>query len=139
MQEVNFSSHAYCKMMLHAAKYPQCAVNGVLLASNDQNDGRSQSVAYVDAIPLFHLCLNVSPMAEIALSQVRQHIYLNLSCYKLELILNIFVFRSNRGLVLMDLLSQVTIQLMKIYMIPGNCGVTPEVYYCTVDVDYQMN
>ncbi|KAK7572159.1 hypothetical protein V9T40_014631 [Parthenolecanium corni] len=70
MQEVNFSSHAYCKMMLHAAKYPQCAVNGVLLASNDQNDGRSQSVAYVDAIPLFHLCLNVSPMAEIALSQI---------------------------------------------------------------------
>ena len=29
--EVEFSLRAYCKMVLHAAKYPHCAVNGVLL------------------------------------------------------------------------------------------------------------
>ena len=29
--EVEFSPRAYCKMVLHAAKYPHCAVNGLLL------------------------------------------------------------------------------------------------------------
>ena len=29
--EIEFSARAYCKMVLHAAKYPHCAVNGVLL------------------------------------------------------------------------------------------------------------
>ncbi|KAL1129054.1 hypothetical protein AAG570_013586 [Ranatra chinensis] len=72
MEEVTFSSRAYCKMILHAAKYPHCAVNGVLLAEQSkQRDGKkSKTLQFVDAIPLFHLCLHVSPMAEVALMQV---------------------------------------------------------------------
>ncbi|XP_062549749.1 ER membrane protein complex subunit 8/9 homolog [Armigeres subalbatus] len=64
MSEVNFSARAYCKMMLHAAKYPHLAVNGLLLGAK----GDQQKV--LDAVPLFHQCLHVSPMAEIALIQV---------------------------------------------------------------------
>ncbi|XP_055525641.1 ER membrane protein complex subunit 8/9 homolog [Wyeomyia smithii] len=64
MSEVNFSARAYCKMMLHAAKYPHLAVNGLLLGEK----GSEQKV--VDAVPLFHQCLHVIPMAEIALIQV---------------------------------------------------------------------
>lgn len=64
MSEVHFSARAYCKMMLHAAKYPHLAVNGLLLGAK----GDQQKV--IDAVPLFHQCLHVSPMAEIALIQV---------------------------------------------------------------------
>lgn len=71
MKEVIFSAKAYCKIMMHSAKYPHCAINGVLLAADDKNDEKSKTIVYLDAIPLFHLCLNVTPMAEIALSQVR--------------------------------------------------------------------
>ncbi|XP_055615794.1 ER membrane protein complex subunit 8/9 homolog isoform X2 [Toxorhynchites rutilus septentrionalis] len=64
MSEVNISARAYCKIMLHAAKYPHLAVNGLLLGAK----GNFQKV--VDAVPLFHQCLHVTPMAEIALIQV---------------------------------------------------------------------
>uniref|UniRef100_A0A182JZC6 MPN domain-containing protein n=1 Tax=Anopheles christyi TaxID=43041 RepID=A0A182JZC6_9DIPT len=57
-------ARAYCKVMLHAAKYPHLAVNGLLLAEN----GKPSTI--VDAVPLFHQCLHVSPMAEVALVQV---------------------------------------------------------------------
>ena len=33
--EVEFSGRAYYKMVLHAAKYPHCAVNGLLLTKVD--------------------------------------------------------------------------------------------------------
>lgn len=46
-----------------AAKYPHLAVNGVLVGNKSKNE-------VVDAIPLFHQCLHVSPMSEIALVQV---------------------------------------------------------------------
>lgn len=67
MTEYKVSARAYTKMILHAAKYPHCAVNGILLSSNA---GKDKSVQIVDAVPLFHQCLHVSPMAEIALVQV---------------------------------------------------------------------
>ncbi|XP_055606778.1 ER membrane protein complex subunit 8/9 homolog isoform X2 [Uranotaenia lowii] len=67
MSEVNFSARAYCKIMLHAAKYPHLAVNGLLLGAGK---GTNQQKEVVDAIPLFHQCLHVTPMAEIALIQV---------------------------------------------------------------------
>ncbi|XP_071451155.1 ER membrane protein complex subunit 8/9 homolog [Hetaerina americana] len=72
MAEVKFSARAYCKIILHVAKYPHAAVNGVLLAEEPKpKDGtRSKDLNIVDAIPLFHLCLHVSPMAEIALTQI---------------------------------------------------------------------
>lgn len=61
-----FSSQAYLKIILHAAKYPYCAVNGILLGSKTD----SSNISVVDAVPLFHQCLHVTPMSEIALVQV---------------------------------------------------------------------
>ncbi|XP_055693269.1 ER membrane protein complex subunit 8/9 homolog [Lutzomyia longipalpis] len=68
MSEVVISSRAYTKMVFHAAKYPHCAVNGILLASKDATKSRNYEI--VDAIPLFHICLHVTPMAEVALVQI---------------------------------------------------------------------
>lgn len=71
MSNYKISSRAYTKMILHAAKYPHCAINGILLSSSDDsNSRRDKTIEITDAIPLFHQCLNVSPMAEIALVQV---------------------------------------------------------------------
>ncbi len=70
MKEVTFSSNAYVKMIMHCAKYPHCAVNGVLLTAEDKNEDKQKCITYVDAVPMFHICLHVSPMAEVALSQV---------------------------------------------------------------------
>ncbi|MBN3271476.1 EMC8 protein, partial [Polyodon spathula] len=54
-------------MLLHAAKYPHCAVNGLLVAENKKRkDG--QSVVCVDCVPLFHGTLALAPMMEIALT-----------------------------------------------------------------------
>lgn len=64
------SAQAYCKMMLHAAKYPHCAINGLLLAKPKSKGDKSADWQIEDAMPLFHLCLHVSPMAEIALNMV---------------------------------------------------------------------
>ncbi|XP_037816148.1 ER membrane protein complex subunit 8/9 homolog [Lucilia sericata] len=58
-----FSERAYAKMIFHAAKYPHLAVNGILLASKSDTE-------IIDAIPLFHQCLYVTPMVEIALMQI---------------------------------------------------------------------
>ncbi|KAF4520816.1 hypothetical protein B566_EDAN007111 [Ephemera danica] len=69
MIEVKFSAQAYCKMILHAAKYPHAPVNGVLLATDKKGGG----VTIVDCVPLFHLSLNLAPMTEIALTQI-EHI-----------------------------------------------------------------
>nr|CAG4647354.1 EOG090X0C9C [Megafenestra aurita] len=61
------SKLAYAKIILHAFKYPHTAINGVLLANEGSN---SQSVKYVDAIPLFHHNLGLAPMLEVALMQI---------------------------------------------------------------------
>uniref|UniRef100_A0A0K8TR42 MPN domain-containing protein n=1 Tax=Tabanus bromius TaxID=304241 RepID=A0A0K8TR42_TABBR len=67
MGDFEISSCTYIKMILHAAKYPHCSINGVLLASKDSSKGKTR---IIDAVPLFHQCLHVSPMAEIALIQI---------------------------------------------------------------------
>lgn len=66
MSEVTISARAYCKIILHAAKYPYCAINGLLLAKS----GCKNKLEYVDAVPLFHIALNLTPMAEVALNEV---------------------------------------------------------------------
>ncbi|XP_043794110.1 ER membrane protein complex subunit 8/9 homolog [Apis laboriosa] len=74
MADISFSSRAYCKIILHAAKYPHCAINGLLLAKqSNKNDGKFIELHIEDVIPLFHICLHVSPMAEIALTMVDQY------------------------------------------------------------------
>lgn len=69
MTNIFISPRAYCKIILHTVKYPHCGLNGLLLGKQKQKDGRTD--LYIeDAIPLFHTCLHVSPMAEIALTLV---------------------------------------------------------------------
>ncbi|XP_030760861.1 ER membrane protein complex subunit 8/9 homolog [Sitophilus oryzae] len=67
MTEVKINARAFCKMILHAAKYPHCAINGVLLAKSGASN---KEIEFLDAVPLFHICLNLTPMAEIALMQI---------------------------------------------------------------------
>ncbi|CRL04589.1 CLUMA_CG017657, isoform A [Clunio marinus] len=67
MAEISISPKAYIKMIFHAAKYPHLAVNGLLLGVKGNEKSK---VEVVDAIPLFHQCLYVSPMSEVALVQV---------------------------------------------------------------------
>jgi len=100
MIEPRVSLQAYCKMMLHAAKYPHAAVNGLLLAAapkdlhlrkgaspqsaDDDDAGVDEdddvqptsrktaltSLNITDAIPLFHQGLGLAPMLEVALNEV---------------------------------------------------------------------
>ncbi|XP_053954879.1 ER membrane protein complex subunit 8/9 homolog [Anastrepha ludens] len=67
MTDYQFNDRAYAKIIFHSAKYPHLAVNGVLLS---EKSPKGNTVQIVDAIPLFHQCLYVTPMAEIALTQV---------------------------------------------------------------------
>lgn len=85
---VNLSSRAYAKLLLHAAKYPHCAVNGVLLSpakagskvknvgSSNENspDGNRPSSGgaqfFEDSVPLFHQIQGLTPMIEVALGQI---------------------------------------------------------------------
>lgn len=51
----------YCKLMLHAAKYPLDSVCGILL-------GRQKVVQ--EAVPLFHTPLVMNPLLAVALDQI---------------------------------------------------------------------
>nr|BAN20869.1 conserved hypothetical protein [Riptortus pedestris] len=72
MADIKITPRAYCKIILHAAKYPHCAVNGLLLTetSKSKDPKKNKSLVISDVVPLFHLCLHLSPMAEVALTQV---------------------------------------------------------------------
>ncbi|XP_072359973.1 ER membrane protein complex subunit 9-like isoform X2 [Scyliorhinus torazame] len=71
MAEVEISAQAYVKMQLHAAKYPSCAVNGLLLAEKvPEGSSRDGCLLLTDCIPLFHNCLALTVMLEVALNQV---------------------------------------------------------------------
>ena len=61
------SAKAHAKIVLHCCKYSHKAVNGVLIGSVSKKD---QTVQIQDAIPLFHLSLGLSPMLQVALTQV---------------------------------------------------------------------
>lgn len=67
MAEASITAKAYAKILFHAAKYPHLAVNGLLLA---EKNSKSKFPTIADSIPLFHQCLYVTPMAEIALIKV---------------------------------------------------------------------
>jgi len=70
MADVELSRKAYVKPLLHAAKYPHCAVNGLLLSERQKHrDGKVLKIT--DAIPLFHSSLTLAPMMEVALTMVR--------------------------------------------------------------------
>ena len=61
---VKIALKAYLKILLHCHKYPYRAINGVLI-------GKAKQKVALDCIPLFHQSLQLSPMIEIALLQVK--------------------------------------------------------------------
>uniref|UniRef100_A0A1A8BVG8 ER membrane protein complex subunit 8 n=2 Tax=Nothobranchius kadleci TaxID=1051664 RepID=A0A1A8BVG8_NOTKA len=70
---IQLTSQAYCKMLLHTAKYPHCAVNGLLIAEKSKEkkkDGHGVPVLCVDCVPLFHGTLALAPMLEVALTLI---------------------------------------------------------------------
>lgn len=72
---IKLTTQAYCKMLLHAAKYPHCAVNGLLVAEKQKEkkkDSHSTPILCVDCIPLFHGTLALAPMLEVALTLVSE-------------------------------------------------------------------
>ncbi|XP_071820036.1 ER membrane protein complex subunit 8-like [Apostichopus japonicus] len=60
---------AFCKCLLHVSKYPYSAVNGVFLADKKKFKD-SKDLTVVDAVPLFHQCVGLAAMLEIALMQI---------------------------------------------------------------------
>ena len=70
---IDLSIRAYSKIILHAAKYPHCAVNGVLLAKSPAKGQKIAKLSLIDAIPLFHQNLGLTPMIEVALTQIEAH------------------------------------------------------------------
>lgn len=78
MTVVKFNEKVYCKMIAHAAKYPHCTLNGILLAKAATIN--SKEVEFVDVVPLFHISINLIPMAEIALMQVSFYIKEKTDC-----------------------------------------------------------
>ena len=67
MDKTAISPRAYSKILLHACKYPHKSINGILLGEPTE---KSDSPRVLDAIPLFHQCLGLAPMLEIALTQI---------------------------------------------------------------------
>ncbi|XP_042294190.1 ER membrane protein complex subunit 8 [Sceloporus undulatus] len=86
---MKLSTQAYCKMVLHGAKYPHCAVNGLLVAEKQapqqpqqprgarDRDGptpppppSAAQTLFVDCVPLFHGSLALTPMLEVALTLI---------------------------------------------------------------------
>jgi hypothetical protein len=75
MASCTCNKRALLLALLHAAKYPHCVVNGVLLGTTDgQGGGEGASgarVDIVDAVPLFHVSQHVATPLEVALAQAR--------------------------------------------------------------------
>lgn len=72
-RNIEVSSLAVTKIQLHAAKFLHCSINGVLLACKQQFQ-EEKIIHFVDAIPLFHQNLHLTPMLEVALSNVESYI-----------------------------------------------------------------
>ncbi|MEE6500386.1 hypothetical protein FKM82_003763 [Ascaphus truei] len=70
MPVFRLTTQAYCKIMLHGAKYPSCAVNGILVAEKQKRREGQQQVLFVDCIPLFHGTMALAPMLEVALTLI---------------------------------------------------------------------
>lgn len=79
MYEIDRS--ALLKVVLHAARFPTAAVNGVLLGKTGQRApqasppssprGQAGSVVHIyDAVPLCHNFITLTPVLEAALAQV---------------------------------------------------------------------
>lgn len=67
MGEVELSCLAYVKMYLHASQFPRCSVNGVLLSSSPAGGA---ALSITDCVPLLHTHLSLTPITQVALTQV---------------------------------------------------------------------
>jgi len=68
--ELEVGTRAYCKMVMHSAKYPSSYINGVLVSKKEQLRKGCKNIKYSDCIPLFHMNSGLTPMIEVALAQV---------------------------------------------------------------------
>jgi len=69
MEDQEISTRAYCKIIMHCAKYPSSNLNGLLLThKSDMKNGIA--TRFCDAVPLSHLNTGLSLTPEIALPQV---------------------------------------------------------------------
>ncbi|KAJ1646753.1 hypothetical protein J3B02_001621 [Coemansia erecta] len=66
MPEYVVSSQAYAKAILHCAKYPWAAVQGLLLGEKKEGKFR-----LTDAVPLSHNWTQLTPMFDVAFQQVQ--------------------------------------------------------------------
>lgn len=64
------SVRCYVKMLMHALRYPHATVNGLLVADRKK---KGKSIRLVDYIPMFHSGHGLTPMVEVALTQVCTH------------------------------------------------------------------
>jgi len=69
MNDITICTRAFSKIILHAAKYPHCTLNGILLIDKKKSEA-TNSLFFVDAVPLFHICPGLTPMLEVALAQI---------------------------------------------------------------------
>ncbi|KAF7633213.1 hypothetical protein Mgra_00007404 [Meloidogyne graminicola] len=58
MEKINISSISYCKIILHAIKYPHCQIKGILIGKNNCEGG----INVLDVIPALHSALVVPPI-----------------------------------------------------------------------------
>lgn len=66
------STIAYCKIALHAVKFPHCSVHGLLVGRvSGGGENGAPEVTVTDAFPIFHSIV-VAPPLEIALIHVEQ-------------------------------------------------------------------
>jgi len=72
--ELEMSTRAYCKMMMHAARYPSYSINGLLLSKSSSMSSGSKLIQYLDCIPLFHINTGLAPMVEVALAQIESEL-----------------------------------------------------------------
>ncbi|KAF5397724.1 ER membrane protein complex subunit 9 [Paragonimus heterotremus] len=66
---VKISTLPAVKMILHAVRHPETAVNGLLLCGEED----AIKMIITDYIPLFHSPLSLAPMLEIALYQIEAY------------------------------------------------------------------
>ena len=71
--ELIISNKAYLKVVMHGLRYPHATVNGVLVGKRPVKGAKGQTI--VDAIPLFHSGHGLTPMVEVALTQVSRVVY----------------------------------------------------------------
>lgn len=67
--ELEMTTRAYCKMIMHSAKFPSSNISGVLVSKKEQFK-LGGKIVYSDCIPLFHMNFGLAPMIEVALAQV---------------------------------------------------------------------